>query len=91
MYSKDLLNKLIKHQLKKLGKSQYWLAKEIGLTQSNFSRALGDHPGNNLTLPQFGKLIEVLDLSPDQVFYVMTGKVNEKIKEGNKRLKPIKN
>lgn len=73
MYSKKILNKIIEQQLYLKGMNLHGLAKQIGVTQTNLSRAL-NQDAFNLTLPQFSMLVEILELTPEQTFYILTGK-----------------
>lgn len=43
------------------------------VTHSNLSRAL-DQDGFNLTLPQFARLVQLLEINQDQVYHILTGK-----------------
>lgn len=74
MYSKKLLRFYIDKHLQRKGSNYRQLAKELGITHSNLSRALDDDPKHNLTLPQFAHLVQYLDLDANQVFHVLTGK-----------------
>lgn len=73
MYSKKILNKVIAERLNQTGLNLHKLAKQLGITQTNLSRAL-NQDAFNLTLSQFARLVEVLELTPEQTFHILTGK-----------------
>lgn len=74
MYSKKLLRKYIDQQLHLMHSNYNQLAGALGISQSNLSRALDDDPTHNLTLPQFAILVKTLELNPNQVYHILTGK-----------------
>lgn len=82
MYSKKLLTKYISERLKQKDWSHYQLARELGISQSNFSRAL-ESEQHNFTLMQFARITELLELTPEQVYHILTGK---KAKEATTQL-----
>jgi DNA-binding Xre family transcriptional regulator len=73
MYSKTILNKYIAERLKQKGWNANQLSKELNVTHTNLSRAL-NQDAFNLTLPQFAVLCSKLELTPEQIFHILTGK-----------------
>lgn len=82
MYSKPLLRKYVDEGLHRKGWSEKQLADTLNITPSNLSRAVNQE-GFNLTLPQFAEIVKVLDLSPEQIAHILTGK---KAKEATSQL-----
>ena len=73
MYSKPILKRYIAEKLKLKDWSYLRLATELGIAHSNLTRAL-ESEKHNLTLEQFSVLVTALELTPEQVFYILTGK-----------------
>lgn len=82
MYSKQLLRKYVDEGLHLKDWTEKALAEKLNVTPSNLARALNQE-GFNLTLPQFAEVVKLLDLTPDQVFHILTGK---KAKEAKSQL-----
>jgi uncharacterized HAD superfamily protein len=82
MYSRPLLNRYVKERLKQEDSTFYQLAKDLGINQSNLKRSM-ESEKHHLTLSQFGQVTELLQLTPDQVFHILTGK---KSKEATSQL-----
>lgn len=72
MYSKQLLNRYISERTKQMDWTVNKLSQEMGMTQTNLSRALNQEQFN-LTLPQFSRLCKLLDLTPEQIYHILTG------------------
>lgn len=73
MYSKTTMVKFIDAAITQQGKTRKEVAEAIGMTPSNLARVL-EKEGYNFTLAQFGQLVGYLDLTPDQAYYILTGK-----------------
>lgn len=73
MYSKTLLVKYIDKGLKLKGMTRYQLSKALSISQSNLSRAL-ESETHNLTINQLSTLTTLLELSPDDLYHILTGK-----------------
>jgi transcriptional regulator with XRE-family HTH domain len=82
MYSKSILNRYISERLKQKDWTMLQLANELGISPSNLTRALTQDQFN-LTLPQFSQLVQLLGLTPDQTYHILTGK---KAKEASSQL-----
>lgn len=73
MYSKSHLDKLIEQRLGQMGLTRHALAKQLGMSSSNLSRALHEDRFH-LTLPQFAALCEALEFTSEQITWILTGK-----------------
>lgn len=82
MYSKPLLRSYVNEGLHLKSWRENQLAEALGMTPTNLSRALNQE-GFNLTLQQFASLVQLLNLTPDQAFHILTGK---KAKEATSQL-----
>jgi transcriptional regulator with XRE-family HTH domain len=82
MYSKPLLRTYVNEGLHLKGWREKQLAEAMGMTPTNLSRAL-NQDGFNFTLQQFASLVQLLNLTSDQAFHILTGK---KAKEANAQL-----
>jgi transcriptional regulator with XRE-family HTH domain len=82
MYSKPLLRSYVNEGLHLKNWRENQLAEAMGMTPTNLSRALNQE-GFNLTLQQFASLVQLLNLTSDQAFHILTGK---KAKEATSQL-----
>jgi len=73
MYSKTVLKGYIHQRLKQKDWTDKRLAESIGMKHSNYIRSM-DSENHNFTLQQFSAIVETLDLTPEQVFHITTGK-----------------
>ncbi len=73
MYSKPLLNKYIKETVKQKDWTMLKVAQEIGMPHGNLLRTL-EGETFHLTLNQFSKLCDLLELTPEQITHILTGK-----------------
>jgi DNA-binding Xre family transcriptional regulator len=73
MYSKTQLQKYIEERMFQLDLNYHKLSKELGITQSNLSRSIFSE-SNHFTMSQFSELVRILELTPEQVYHILTGK-----------------
>ncbi len=72
MFKKDLLVKYIDDWRARTKTPQSSLAALIGMSPSNLKRAC-ESESHNFTLEQFSAIVKIVELTPDQVFHILTG------------------
>lgn len=73
MYNKKRAVALIEAAMKVKNITRSDLATIIGMNASNFARAM-DKDGYNFSWDQFSRIADALELTRDEVYYIVTGK-----------------
>lgn len=73
MYDKKRAVTLIEAAMKVKNITRSDLASMIGMNPSNLARAM-DKDGYNFSWDQFSRIVDALELTRDEVYYIVTGK-----------------
>lgn len=73
MYNKKRAVALIEAAMKARNLTRSDLASMIGMNPSNLARAM-DKDGYNFSWDQFSRIVDALELTRDEVYYIVTGK-----------------